>query len=203
MTATRTPTFPGRATYRQAAVVLLVSGLLAGCGLGEPDQTYQQAYDAMYPDAKAATEAALPGVEVEQLTRDTTECGGLDISADKDASKLSAYVTVGGEVDADDRRSLADLVRAVGARLVDQGWRAQIPDRSVVGGESPAPEGELALTENSEEAAEMSLRKADVHGWVKIRADVVEGFDWREVTTSVATKCLRNSEWKEGEDESW
>ncbi len=130
--------FPGRATYRQTAVVLLVSGLLAGCGLGEPDQTYQQAYDAMYPDAKAATEAALPGVEVEQLTRDTTECGGLDISADKDASKLSAYVTVGGEVDADDRRSLADLVRAVGARLVDQGWRAQIPDRSVVGGESPA-----------------------------------------------------------------
>ncbi|MFJ7781529.1 hypothetical protein ACIQY8_02235 [Streptomyces albidoflavus] len=34
--------------------------MLAGCGLGEPDQTYQQAYqqayDAMYPDAEVATE---------------------------------------------------------------------------------------------------------------------------------------------------
>ncbi|MHC8562213.1 hypothetical protein ACW23B_12250 [Streptomyces albidoflavus] len=184
-------------------MVLLVSGLLAGCGLGEPDQTYQQAYDAMYPDAKAATEAALPGVEVEQLTRDTTECGGLDISADKDASKLSAYVTVGGEVDADDRRSLADLVRAVGARLVDQGWRAQIPDRSVVGGESPAPEGELALTENSSEAAETSLRNAACTvGW-QFGPRWWKGVDRREVTTSVAAKCRRNTEWKKGEDESW
>ncbi|MFU2339604.1 hypothetical protein [Streptomyces albidoflavus] len=35
--------------------MLLAFGVLAGCGLGEPDQTYQQAYDAMYPDVEVAT----------------------------------------------------------------------------------------------------------------------------------------------------
>ncbi|NEC13056.1 hypothetical protein G3I34_12340 [Streptomyces sp. SID8014] len=36
-------------------MLLRASGVLAGCGLGEPDQTYQQAYGAMYPDAEVAT----------------------------------------------------------------------------------------------------------------------------------------------------
>ncbi|QPA00821.1 hypothetical protein DI273_18980 [Streptomyces violascens] len=58
----------------------------------------------------------------------------------------------------------------------------------------------MTATRNSSEAAETSLRKAGVPGWVAVRAEVVEGSDRREVTTSVATKCLRNAEWKKGED---
>ena len=46
---------PGAGHVRQAAVLLRASGVLAGCGLGEPDQTYQQAYGAMYPAAEVAT----------------------------------------------------------------------------------------------------------------------------------------------------
>ncbi|MFB6599595.1 hypothetical protein [Streptomyces diastaticus] len=78
---------------RRSAAAMALSGMLAGCGLGEPKQTYEQAYEAMRPDAMAAMKEAWPGVEMEKDSGGTEECGGLDISADKDASKLSAHVT--------------------------------------------------------------------------------------------------------------
>ncbi|UNR58413.1 hypothetical protein IPZ55_18570 [Streptomyces sp. A10(2020)] len=78
---------------RSAVAALALSGMLAGCGLGEPKQTYEQAYEAMRPDAMAAMKEAWPGVEMAKDSGGTEECGGLDISADKDASKLSAHVT--------------------------------------------------------------------------------------------------------------
>ncbi|MEV6458071.1 hypothetical protein AB0M66_05450 [Streptomyces albidoflavus] len=81
---------------RLAVAALALSGILGGCGLGEPKQTYEQAYEAMRPDAMAAMKEAWPGVEMEKDSGGTEECGGLDISADKDASKLSAHVTYRG-----------------------------------------------------------------------------------------------------------
>ncbi|MEU6112313.1 hypothetical protein ABZ853_28395 [Streptomyces albidoflavus] len=195
MTATRTPTFPGRATYRQAAVVLLVSGVLAGCGLGEPDQTYQQAYDAMYPDAEAAMKEAWPEVEMLKDTADIEKCGGLDISADKNASKLRRSATYGGEVPSDDRRGLEELVRAAGERLLERGWRngveADIPD-----------EGGLKFSVKSPDEVRLQLEKPGVHGWVAVWAHAYEGGS-NTVSVDLATECLRNPEWKEGKDESW
>ncbi|MFD6042253.1 hypothetical protein ACFWG7_13100 [Streptomyces koyangensis] len=109
---------------RSAVAALALSGTLAGCGLVEPKQTYEQAYEAMRPDAMAAMGEAWPGVEMEQYSADFEECGGLDISADKDASKLSAHVTYQGNVRPVDERSLAELARAAGKRLMERGWRS-------------------------------------------------------------------------------
>ncbi|MEW2153239.1 hypothetical protein AB0909_28840, partial [Streptomyces albidoflavus] len=44
----------GERLRRSAVAALALSGILAGCGLGEPKQTYEQAYEAMRPDAMAA-----------------------------------------------------------------------------------------------------------------------------------------------------
>lgn len=151
-----------RPTARPAlALTLALSGMLAGCGLTEPKQTYEEAYEAMRPDAMAAMGEAWPGVQMEKDSAGTEECGGLDISADKDASKLSAHVTYQGNVGPGDGRNLAELARAAGKRLMERGWRSgtegRIPD-----------EGGLKFSVKSPGRVRLQMEKPGVHGWAVV-----------------------------------
>ncbi|MEU7375177.1 hypothetical protein [Streptomyces albidoflavus] len=176
-----------------AVAALALSGMLAGCGLAEPKQTYEQAYEAMRPDAVAAMGEAWPGVKMEKDSGGTEECGGLDISADKDASKLSAHVTYRGNVRPGDGRSLAELARAAGKRLTERGWRSgsegRIPD-----------EGGLKFSAKSSSRVRLQMEKPGVHGWAVVLVYADEPNDYG-VSMSLATKCLRNPAWEKEKKE--
>ncbi|MEU5360088.1 hypothetical protein ACFY9R_28515 [Streptomyces albidoflavus] len=172
---------------RRSAVAAL-SGMLAGCGLGEPKQTYEQAYEAMRPDAMAAMKEAWPGVEMAKDSGGTEECGGLDISADKDASKLSAHVTYRGNIRPGDERSLAELARAAGKRLLERGWRSGVEGRI-------PDEGGL----KSSSRVRLQMEKPGVDGWAVVLVYADEPNDYG-VSMSVSTKCLRNPAWGNGEE---
>ncbi|MEW1817175.1 hypothetical protein [Streptomyces diastaticus] len=177
---------------RRSAAAMALSGMLAGCGLGEPKQTYEQAYEAMRPDAMAAMKEAWPGVEMEKDSGGTEECGGLDISADKDASKLSAHVTYRGNIRPGDERSLAELARAAGKRLMERGWRSDVEGRI------PDEEG-LKISVKSSSRVRLQMENPGVHGWVVVVVHADEPNDYG-VSMSVSTKCLRNPAWGNGEE---
>ncbi|WP_121841680.1 hypothetical protein [Streptomyces sp. S5] len=177
---------------RSAVAALALSGILAGCGLGEPKQTYEQAYEAMRPDAMAAMKEAWPGVEMEKDSGGTEECGGLDISADKDASKLSAHVTYRGNIRPGDERSLAELARAAGKRLLERGWRSGVEGRI-------PDEGGLKFSVKSSSRVRLQMEKPGVDGWAVVLVYADEPNDYG-VSMSVSTKCLRNPAWGNREE---
>ncbi|MFF2313362.1 hypothetical protein ACFVVJ_25485 [Streptomyces albidoflavus] len=72
----------------------------------------------------AALGEAWPGVEMEQHSADLEECGGLDMSTDKNASRIQQGVTYRGQAPSGDKRSIEELARAVGERLRERGWQA-------------------------------------------------------------------------------
>ncbi|MEU7375176.1 hypothetical protein [Streptomyces albidoflavus] len=173
---------------RRSAAAMALSGILAGCGLVEPKQTYEQAYEAMRPDAMAAMKEAWPGVEMGKESADLEECGGLDISADKNASKIQQGVTYRGEVPAEDRRSIEELARAVGERLLERGWRNGSRTRS-------PREGDLEFAENLPGEVLLDMEKPGVHGWVAVRA-FVDSPERHSVSLNLVTECLRNPKWE-------
>ncbi|MCU7705172.1 hypothetical protein ACGILS_02015 [Streptomyces albidoflavus] len=177
---------------RRSATAMALLGMLAGCGLGEPKQTYEQAYEAMRPDAMAAMKEAWPGVEMEKDSADLEECGGLDISADKDASKLSAHVTYRGNTPPGDERSLAELARAAGKRLMERGWRSGVEGRI-------PDEGGLKFSVKSSSRVRLQMEKPGVDGWAVVLVYADEPNDYG-VSMSVSTKCLRNPAWGRGEE---
>ncbi|MEU7350251.1 hypothetical protein ABZ663_07465 [Streptomyces albidoflavus] len=173
---------------RSAAAALALSGILAGCGLVEPKQTYEQAYEAMRPDAMAAMKEAWPGVQMEKESADLEECGGLDISADKNASKIEQSATYRGEVPAEDKRSIEELVRAVGERLLERGWRSGGATRSPGG-------GDLEFARELPGKVLLDMEKPGVHGWVAVEA-FVDPPQRHSVSINLVTECLRNPEWQ-------
>ncbi|MFI2670413.1 hypothetical protein ACWHAO_21720 [Streptomyces albidoflavus] len=171
-----------------AVAALALSGMLAGCGLVEPKQTYEQAYEAMRPDAMAAMKEAWPGVEMGKESADLEECGGLDISADKNASKIQQGVTYRGQVPSEDKRSIEELARAVGERLLERGWRNGSRTRS-------PGEGDLEFAENLPGEVLLDMEKPGVHGWVAVGA-FVDSPERHSVSLNLVTECLRNPEWE-------
>ncbi|MFB8419391.1 hypothetical protein ACFC63_28175 [Streptomyces albidoflavus] len=173
---------------RLAVAALALSGMLAGCGLVEPKQTYEQAYEAMRPDAMAAMGEAWPGVEMEQYSADFEECGGLDMSADKNASKIQQGVTYRGQASSRDKRSIEELARAVGERLLERGWQNGSSTRS-------PDEEDLEFAEELPDEVLLTMEKPGVNGWVSVRVDV--GLQQRRsLSFSLVTECLRNPEWE-------
>ncbi|MET7510708.1 hypothetical protein [Streptomyces albidoflavus] len=173
---------------RSVAVALALAGMLAGCGLVEPKQTYEQAYEAMRPDAMAAMGEAWPGVEMAEYSAEREECGGLDISADKNASKIQQGVTYRGQVPSGDRRSIEELARAVGEGLLERGWRNGSSTRS-------PDEGDLKFAEELPGEVLLTMEKPGVRGWVSVSAYV--GLQKRNsVSVDLVTECLRNPEWE-------
>jgi hypothetical protein len=146
--------------------------------------------DVMYPDALAATKAAVPDIEPEEVPGGHSGCGGLDVLDGKDASKVRASAAVVVPLPAKDHRSSRDLAQAVAAQLVKKGWQRDKDS----GNTPPGPD---------DDTVKIDLKKPGVQGHIAITAtarpedenDPSKG-KWHEVTTDALTDCLRNPEWK-------
>ncbi|KPC86139.1 hypothetical protein ADL35_12655, partial [Streptomyces sp. NRRL WC-3753] len=104
----------------------------------------------------AALGEAWPGVEMEQHSADLEECGGLDMSADKNASRIQQGVTYRGQAPSGDKRSIEELARAVGEQLLERGWRNGSATRS-------PGEGDLEFAENVPGQVLLDMEKPGVH----------------------------------------
>ncbi|WP_263166677.1 hypothetical protein [Streptomyces sp. SCSIO ZS0520] len=189
-----------RPILRMSAAVALL-GLVSACSLGGGGEsgsgdsgkkgsgpTYRQAMDAMYPDALAATKAAVPGIEVEELPGGNTECGGADVLDGKDASKLRASAAIRIPLETSDTRTSRELVNAVADQLAKRQWRKDPSERTT-------PPGH-------EDGALLQMKKSGVRGLIEITAFPTpeesgeKGETWQTLLTNVITDCLRNPEWK-------
>ncbi|WP_431043793.1 hypothetical protein ACQUSR_19140 [Streptomyces sp. P1-3] len=169
------------------AVLLAVGGCLPG-SKGDKEQedrgpTYEQAMDALYPDAKKAVKATMPDGDIEEIAGGQTECGGPDIIDSKDASKLLANAAIRVPGKPEDKRSAARLVEEVVDSLRSQGW-------TIEPGQNTPPGHSDGVTRNA--------RKPGVSGMVEVTAypfRLTSGKISQTLIADVITGCLRNPKW--------
>ncbi|MFF3977836.1 hypothetical protein ACWGNF_04640 [Streptomyces sp. NPDC055808] len=187
--------YMGTAGLRKISMAVLI--VLAACGCstaaGNPGSskkssgksatgtTYQQAMDAMYPDVLSAMKATMPGIEPDEYSDGTRDCGGPDWIDSKDASKrtLSSYVRLPGAPS--DKRTPTTLVETVLGHLRGQGW-AEDPKRP---GSSSAGEGSVTKY----------VKKQGGHGTVVLSATpfkLTSGEVSQTLVAQLVTDCLRN-----------
>ncbi len=180
---------------RTAAVVALVCSV-AGCagspgGSGkekeekETGTTYKQAMDAMYPDALSAMKATMPGIEPEESSGGSYECGGWDFIDSKDASKLKAVADIRIPGDPTDTRQSDALVDAAVNHLTKKGWKIDTREDA-----HPPAESEEVIK---------YLQKPGASGFISVSAapfKLTSGKISQTLTTQVITDCLRNPDWK-------
>ena len=147
--------------------------------------TYDQAMDAMYPDALSAMKATMPQVEVEEIPGGQTNCGGLDVVDSKDASKLKASAAVRLPGDPSDKRSADTVVNEVVTHLRDKGWE-------IVSREPTTPPGHT-------DGVLKYMKKPGVSGIAEISSypfRLTSGKISQTLNTKVITDCLRNPDWQ-------
>ncbi|MFF9546996.1 hypothetical protein ACF1B4_25840 [Streptomyces albidoflavus] len=181
----------GERLRRSAVAALALSGILAGCGLGEPKQTYEQAYEAMRPDAMAAMKEAWPGVEMAKDSGGTEErrAGhqrGQGCEQAVGARDLSGKHPAGG-------RAQPCGVGASGRETTAGAWVAQWRRGENTG------RGGLKFSVKSSSRVRLQMEKPGVDGWAVVLVYADEPNDYG-VSMSVSTKCLRNPAWGNGEE---
>lgn len=184
-------------THGLRPVTLLVAVGLAAAACSTPSSsdkkkeketgdTYEQAMDAMYPDALSAMKATMPDIEPEESSGGSYECGGWDFIDSKDASKLKAVADIRVPGDPTDTRQPGVLVETAVNHLTKKGWKIDTRENA----HPPA---------ESDEAVKY-LQKPGASGFISVSASpfkLTSGKISQTLTAQVITDCLRNPDWSE------
>ncbi|MFI6688045.1 hypothetical protein [Streptomyces sp. NPDC050485] len=142
----------------------------------------RQAWDAMYPPARDAVRAVDPHIEPEESGGGHNACHPTDFIGDSlDKSEVIGSASITLYTSPSDKRSPTQLAREVVTRMERKGWQGPRPD-----GIAPV-NGQISVSLKMPGSGRADVSASHEHP--------TEAPAFNQVTVSLTTECLRNSDW--------
>ncbi|MFD9820770.1 hypothetical protein [Streptomyces violascens] len=168
----------------RTAALLAVAGTATACAnrVDPSARSDRQAWDVTYPSALDAVKAIDPRIKPQESGGGHKACHPKDFIGDSlDESEVvgSAYITL--YASPSDKRSPTQLAREIVTRMERQGW------------EGPRPDGIAPV--NGQVSVSLKMPGSGSATVTSGHERPTEAPAFNEVTVSLTTECLRNSDW--------
>ncbi|MBT2451325.1 hypothetical protein J7F03_30500 [Streptomyces sp. ISL-43] len=166
-----------------AALAATGCSVIGGDSGDKPGPTYNDAMAVIYKDALSSMKTTTGRDELEEYGGSRDACGGPDFLDSKDDSKRRASLYIKYPGDPADKRSSADLVKAMVDQLTKLGW---IVERTVPAADGPDPEVKAYMKKPGSGNA----------GIYSEAAHLPTGETVHDLVIDIGTDCLRNPDWR-------